>query len=389
MNGDGRPDLFVAGYTEANAPIPGSMAGFPTNHLGVRDLLFLNEGNGPNGRARFREVGAGRHRPGAVRPLARRRLHRRERRRPARPLRRERRGSEPPLRQRAAAGPLGFRFVDRARSDGRRRPRTRAWASQRRLQRRRPPDLFVTNSRGQSARRLPEPRRRVRRRRGRVRRRRSGRTSPAGAPRWVDLNNDGRPDLVLANGAIPVTNLAQGRAGRSRCSRTSAARSRAPALVGLDERLRVNGRGVAAADFDNDGHVDVAVNSVGGRSCCSATRAASGHWLEVELPRFAPGRRRDRHAAGRPAARRRRCTRARATSRPRIRASTSGSASDEGRRADGALSRTARRTTSATSRADRIVTSVPLAPLAAGPTCTRRTTVSNVTASSRIAPVTM
>ena len=57
VNGDGRPDLFVAGYTEANGPIPGSMAGYPTNHLGVRDLLFLNEGNGPNGHARFREVG--------------------------------------------------------------------------------------------------------------------------------------------------------------------------------------------------------------------------------------------------------------------------------------------------------------------------------------------
>ena len=57
VNGDGRPDLYVAGYTEANGAISGSMAGFPTNHLGVRDLLFLNEGNGPDGRARFREVG--------------------------------------------------------------------------------------------------------------------------------------------------------------------------------------------------------------------------------------------------------------------------------------------------------------------------------------------
>ncbi len=65
VNGDGRPDLFVAGYTEANGPIPGSSAGYPTNHLGVRDLLFLNEGNGPNGHARFREVGkqAGLDRP--------------------------------------------------------------------------------------------------------------------------------------------------------------------------------------------------------------------------------------------------------------------------------------------------------------------------------------
>src|SRR5262249_27003277 len=57
VNGDGRPDLFVAGYTDLNAPTPGSAAGFPTNHLGVRDELFLNEGNGPDGRARFREVG--------------------------------------------------------------------------------------------------------------------------------------------------------------------------------------------------------------------------------------------------------------------------------------------------------------------------------------------
>ena len=58
VNGDGRPDLFVAGYTEPHGAIPGSSAGFPTNHLGVRDELFLNEGNGPDGRARFREVGA-------------------------------------------------------------------------------------------------------------------------------------------------------------------------------------------------------------------------------------------------------------------------------------------------------------------------------------------
>ena len=29
VNGDGRPDLFVAGYTEANAPIPGSLGRLP------------------------------------------------------------------------------------------------------------------------------------------------------------------------------------------------------------------------------------------------------------------------------------------------------------------------------------------------------------------------
>ena len=57
VNGDGRPDLFVSGYTDMNAPIPGSVAGFPTNHAGVRSELFLNEGPDGRGHARFREVG--------------------------------------------------------------------------------------------------------------------------------------------------------------------------------------------------------------------------------------------------------------------------------------------------------------------------------------------
>ena len=57
MNGDGRPDLFVAGYTDVNGAIPGSAEGFPTNHRAVRDLLYLNLGPDENGRSRFREVG--------------------------------------------------------------------------------------------------------------------------------------------------------------------------------------------------------------------------------------------------------------------------------------------------------------------------------------------
>ncbi len=57
VNGDGRPDIFVAGYVRPYDSVPNSLAGFPTNLVGVRDLLYLNEGNGPNGRARFREVG--------------------------------------------------------------------------------------------------------------------------------------------------------------------------------------------------------------------------------------------------------------------------------------------------------------------------------------------
>src|SRR6266542_2767175 len=50
VNGDGRPDLFVAGYTDVNLPISGSAAGFPNNYAGVRDLLYLNMGRDKHGR---------------------------------------------------------------------------------------------------------------------------------------------------------------------------------------------------------------------------------------------------------------------------------------------------------------------------------------------------
>ena len=64
VNGDGRPDLYVAGYANPSAPVPGSSAGFPNNVAGVRDLLYLNLGRDSHGRSRFREVGG---RPGSRR----------------------------------------------------------------------------------------------------------------------------------------------------------------------------------------------------------------------------------------------------------------------------------------------------------------------------------
>ena len=57
VNGDGRPDLFVAGYTNMNALDTSSVAGFPGNHAGVRSELFLNLGRDGRGYAKFRDVG--------------------------------------------------------------------------------------------------------------------------------------------------------------------------------------------------------------------------------------------------------------------------------------------------------------------------------------------
>ncbi len=51
----------------------------------------------------------------------------------------------------------------------------------------------------------------------------------------------------------------------------------------------MNGRGVAAADYDNDGRVDIAVNTIGGKLILLHNTGSSGHWLEVGLRRFVPG----------------------------------------------------------------------------------------------------
>ena len=76
-------------------------------------------------------------------------------------------------------------------------------------------------------------------------------------------------------------------------------------VPGLAATPAVNGRGLAAADYDNNGTVDVAVNSVGGRLVLLRNSGEKGHWLEVKLSTFAPGRGGDGGPPGRPHARRR------------------------------------------------------------------------------------
>jgi hypothetical protein len=53
--------------------------------------------------------------------------------------------------------------------------------------------------------------------------------------------------------------------------------------------LRVNGRGLAAADVDNDGRMEVAINSIGGKLLLLKPSGPVGHWLDVDLSRFTPG----------------------------------------------------------------------------------------------------
>jgi hypothetical protein len=114
-----------------------------------------------------------------------------------------------------------------------------------------------------------------------------GRTFTGWGVTWADLDNDGAPELAMANGAIPVTNIAKD-AEAVRVLTTDGGSMRPLDAGAIAPR---NGRGLAAADFDNDGDLDLAVASIGGAVQLLRNDGGStaGHWLEVSLRRLVPG----------------------------------------------------------------------------------------------------
>ena len=264
----------------------------------MRDRLYLNEGAGANGRSRFREVGrqAGLepsqvdHGLGAVftdadgdgrldlyvaNDLDPNRLY---------------------LNARRPGTPLGFRLEERGKPEHVDDPNAGMGiaAADYSLDGRQ--DLFVTNSRRQLhavyrsapgkpfADARPDFAQAL------------GQDFTGWGVSWVDLDLDGNLDLVLANGAIPVTSLTKDAERIQVLENLSRAGRRgsfadASTAVGAASLPRRNGRGLAAADYDNDGDLDVAVNSIGGKLMLLQTSGARGHWLEVKLGAFAPGAR--------------------------------------------------------------------------------------------------
>jgi hypothetical protein len=292
VDGDGRLDLFVAGYTDVNHPIPASEAGFPADHGAVRDALYLNAG-GTGAHPTFREVGRAAglepkrldHGLGAVFTDAdhdgRIDLY------VANDLDPNRLYLNVPWPGGATADPrgLGFRLVERGRAEAVDDPNAGMGIAAGDYSGDGREDLFVTNSRGQLHA---------------VYRSRNGRPFADARPdfaaalgqsftgwgaTWADLDLDGTLELAMANGAIPVTSLARD-AERLRVVTTAGGSVRA---VDAGAGGRRNGRGLAAADYDNDGDLDLAVASIGGDLQLLRNDGAKGHWLEVALRKPSPG----------------------------------------------------------------------------------------------------
>ena len=304
VNGDGLPDLFVSGYADLQNPAETSL-GFPNTYFGVRDLLFLNEGSSGGGRATFREVGADAglevvafeyglgalfsdlDRDGDLDLYV------------ANDTKPNRLYDNVPWPGGSEADPagIGFRFEELAAKAGVADPNAGMGVAEGDFDDDGLPDLFVTNGRGQVHAAY----------RGQVSEvvnpsfvdvrsdfgiRLSG--SVGWGVTWGDLDLDTDLDLLVVNGDVPVTDLAadaqeveafenltaQGTAGQFEDLGD---------VIGLDQLGPLLGRGSAVADYDNDGDLDVAINSIGGPLVLLESSGALGNWLEVRIDGFLPG----------------------------------------------------------------------------------------------------
>jgi ASPIC/UnbV protein/VCBS repeat protein len=303
VNGDRRPDLFVSSYTDPNFVLA-TAAGFPSDHAPVRDLLYLNEGTDDDGHSTFREVARAAgiertkvgHGLGAIFT---------DFNHDGRPDLYVANDADPnqlyanvALKGGADADPmhLGFRFEDVAKREAVADPNAGMGIAAQDFSGDGRADIFVTNSRDQ----LHAAYRSLRAATGpafadaRPEIAAALGTHPAGwGVSWADLDLDGDLDLVLANGAIPVRNLTKD-ARRVQILENVTRPGAQPrfALVKapwLSRTPAVNGRGLATADYDNDGDLDVAINSIGDKLVLLRNDSPQRHWLEVRLRTFAPG----------------------------------------------------------------------------------------------------
>jgi Na+-translocating ferredoxin:NAD+ oxidoreductase RnfD subunit len=294
VNGDGRPDLFVAGYTNMLEPIKSSIAGFPTNYQGVRDLLYLNEGNTANGHAHFREVGvaAGLESSHFSHGLGATFTDVNGDGRPDLYVANDEDANQ--LYVNEPGGPLGFHFVNQASTLGVADHNAGMGVAEGDYNLDGRPDLFITNSRSQphAAYASEAPVNGAPRYQSEISRFATAlaRKETVGwGDSWVDLSNDGTPDLVLTNGAIPVTNLKKDTEPMQVLENLGGGNlTNASGIIDQQHMPKIIGRGLAAADFDNDGRMGVAVNTIGGPLVLLRNTGPVGNWLDVALTGFHP-----------------------------------------------------------------------------------------------------
>lgn len=111
---------------------------------------------------------------------------------------------------------------------------------------------------------------------------------------WLDADLDRDLDLFVVNGHVPLTDLAgDAETIRLYVNQTSDGRAGmfgdGTGRFGLLDVGKHSARGAAAGDFDNDGDLDVAVNTIGGPALLLRNEGPRGAWLAVAPEGAEPG----------------------------------------------------------------------------------------------------
>lgn len=111
---------------------------------------------------------------------------------------------------------------------------------------------------------------------------------------WQDFDNDTDLDLFLANGAIPVVDLDADRMLQQLFENQTAqgdvgVLAEISDVAGITELGAMIGRGVSTADYDNDGDIDIAINSIANDLVLLENTGATGNWLTVQLDGLSAG----------------------------------------------------------------------------------------------------